>query len=128
MQLPKPASSGSFVSLKNQGDSVVGLVTKISGDGRTMANKEFPDGQACPLLELDVDGSDMKLTCSQVQLWTKVVELVETGVLTVGKMIKVEVTRIEPRGQGRTLKHFEVLVKDPDPALVAAVAQRDEPF
>lgn len=122
MQLPTPPAGGSFVSFKNVGDSVTGHVVEISGNGKTM------QGEPCPLVVLDVDGALMNVTCSQTQLWSKTVASVEAGELAVGKRAKFTYTQNEARPGGKTLKHFDIKVGEPDPAFASRAAAQAEPF
>lgn len=122
MQLPKPPASGAFVKFNDKGDSVTGHVLEIRGDGTTM------NGDPCPLIVLDVDGETVKVTCSQAQLWSKTVDLVTAGELTEGKKVRITLSDIERRPNGRTLKHFTIDVKDGEPAFAAKVAAQDDDF
>jgi hypothetical protein len=123
MQLPKAPTSGAFVSFKEVGDtSDWGVVTDINGNGTTF------NGDPCPQVVLDVNGAVKTVTCGQAQLWSKTVAAVDAGTLAVGKAAKFTLTNIERRNGGKTLKHFEIEVQDASPAMVAAVAQREEPF
>lgn len=123
MQLPKPPASGAFVKFADKGDSVTGHVLEIRGDGQTMG------GEACPLLVLDTGDEQVKVTCSQAQLWSKTVTAVEAGELAVGKRVRITLSDVERRPNGHTLKHFEIKVAEADPAFVAsAAASAPEPF
>lgn len=122
MQLPKPPASGAFVKFNDKGDSVTGHVLEIRGDGTTMA------GEPCPLIVLDNGDEQVKVTCSQAQLWSKTVDMVTSGELAVGKRVRITLSDIERRPNGRTLKHFDIKVAEPDPAYAAKAAAADEPF
>jgi len=119
--LPAPPPSGAFAKFATKGDKVVGHLLEVRGDGSTM------NGEPCPLLVIDTGDDTVKITCSQAQLWSKTVELHTAGTLVPGRKIKVELTDIERRPNGRTLKHFAIDVKD-DPDYQAKVAAQDEDF
>jgi hypothetical protein len=125
MQLPKAPTSGAFVSFKNEGDtSDWGIVTDINGNGTTF------NGDPCPEVVLNVNGAVVTVTCSQAQLWSKTVAVVESGELAIGRAAKFTMSKIERRNGGKTLKHFEIETKDADAAMVSASASSatDEPF
>lgn len=120
--LPTPPASGAFAKFHNEGDSVVGHLLEVRGDGSTM------QGEACPLLVIDTDEGPIKVTCAQQELWSTTVELYNAGKLTPGCRIRVTYTKSERRPNGHTLKRWEVKTGDADPAYAAKAAEADEPF
>jgi hypothetical protein len=108
-------ASGDFVKFENVGDTVTGTVTALGV-------KLWDDGTKSPQLELDTDDGSKTLTAGQVRLKLALAEQRPE----VGDRIRVELTQIEKRNGGKTLKHFDVKVQRgsagaaPAPAAAAA--------
>ncbi len=89
--------NGEFIKFDKIGDSVSGVVRKL---GR----KVWDDGSVSPQLELVTDdGTEKTLTAGQVRLKLALAEQRPE----VGDHIAVEMTDIEKRSGGKTLKHFK---------------------
>lgn len=100
----KPPPMGAFAKWVAIGDQVTGTLTRIEEEGG-----ETVQGDPCPELTIETeDGHEVQVTCSQARLWTRVAELDAEGALLVGRHIEIELTDIEKRNGGRTLKHFRV--------------------
>lgn len=95
-------ASHEYVKFVNEGDKIVGTILDISV--QTFDSQNGP--KVCPQLIIQEDGADepRTLTAGQVQLKAKLAELRPN----VGDRIAVALTKIEPRGGGKTLKHFTV--------------------
>ena len=91
---------GEFVKFENVGDTVAGTIQAIR-------KQVWDNGKVDPqLLLLDDNGEERSLTAGQVRLKAELADKRPE----VGDHIKVTLTSIEPRGGGKTLKHFEVIV------------------
>jgi hypothetical protein len=110
--------SNEFVKFDKVGDSVSGKVDHI---GR----KVWDDGSVSPQLDLITDDGEARtLTAGQVRLKLALAEKRPE----VGDHLRVELTQIEKRAGGKTLKHFDVAVKKAATASKAApVADDDAP-
>lgn len=118
------ADSGDYVKFEKVGDTVVGTITSLGV-------KTWDDGSKAPQLGLDTDDGPKTLTAGQIRLKLALAEQRPD----VGDRIRVELTDVEKRQGGRTLKHFRVDVQRkgaaaPAPAAAAAPAKSgfsDEP-
>jgi hypothetical protein len=107
------ADSGDYVKFDKIGDTVVGTITSLGV-------KTWDDGSKAPQLGLDTDEGPKTLTAGQVRLKLALAEQRPE----VGDRIRVELTDVEKRQGGRTLKHFRVDVQRAGgtPAPATAVA------
>lgn len=100
---PEIKSGGEFVKFDSVGDEVEGVITAI----RTHTFEGKDGIKIVPQLHLTLDdGEERTLTAGQVRLKAALVEQRPE----VGDRIKVKLTQVEPRGGGKTLKHFDVVV------------------
>lgn len=108
--------NGNFVKWETPGQSVVG---KVLGKG---VGKDLQGGDVPQMtIQLD-DGSEVTVGASQAQLRAKLMEAKPN----IGDRVKITFTHTEPRDKGKTLKHFEVLVKKgeaPTPEAAKAAAE-----
>lgn len=113
-------SEGNFMKFENIGDSIQGEIVDIT-------KQTWPDGKTCAQLVLDTgNGVEKTVTCGQVRLKAALAEKRPN----IGDLIKITYTMKEPRPGGKTLKHFEVLVKQGKTSEVPGtsfVASKDEP-
>lgn len=93
--------NGNFAKWENPGDELVGdVVGKGLGDDL--------NGHSVPQIVVATDdGSEITVTASQAQLKAKLMEARPA----VGDRVKITYTRNEKRDGGKTLKHFEVVLK-----------------
>ncbi|AGL13856.1 hypothetical protein [Actinoplanes sp. N902-109] len=111
---PDLRAGGEFVKLENRGDRVSGLITAVR-------SHTFDDGKKVPqvLFVDDVTGDERTWTAGQVQAKTKLSELRPEA----GDWFSAELTDIERRAGGKTLKHFSIEVnRGGRPAAGAAAA------
>lgn len=88
--------NGEFIKFDKVGDGVSGVVRKL---GR----KVWDDGSVSPQIELvSDDGEEKTLTAGQVRLKLALAEKRPE----VGDHLVVEMTEVEKRSGGKTLKHF----------------------
>lgn len=114
--------SNEFVKFENVGDTVSGKVENI---GR----KTWDDGSISPQLDLLTDDGEARtLTAGQVRLKLALAEKRPE----VGDHLTVTLTQIEKRSGGKTLKHFDVIVKKAAGATAtpapAALVDDEPPF
>lgn len=108
--------SNEFVKFDKVGDSVSG---KVDHTGR----KVWDDGSVSPQLDLITDDGEARtLTAGQVRLKLALAEKRPE----VGDHLRVELTQIEKRSGGKTLKHFDVVVKKAATASKAAPVGDDD--
>lgn len=105
---PEVKAGGDFVTFAEVGDSVAGEILAIT-------KHTWPDGKVSPQLYLSTDDGERTLTAGQVQLKAKLAEVRPA----VGDRIRIELTDIERRSGGKTLKHFSVQVKKHEPKVSA---------
>ena len=103
------ADTGEYVKFNEVGDTVTGTVTALGV-------KHWDDGNKSPQLTLDTDEGPKTLTAGQVRLKLALAEQRPE----VGDRIRVELTQIEKRSGGKTLKHFKVDVQRGSTAAAAA--------
>lgn len=110
-------SNGDFVTFKEVGDSVIGVIKAL----RT--GKDF-NGNPCPELILEVDGEEQTVTAGQVLLKAALAEKAPQ----VGDKIKIVYSGIGEARPGKApAKQFTVEVKPGEP-VKAARAAVDAPF
>ena len=110
-------NNGDFVSFKEVGDSVVGVIKSI----RT--GKDF-NGNPCPELILEVDGEERTVTAGQVLLKAALAEKAPQ----VGDKVRIVYSGIGDAKPGKApAKQFTVDVKVAEKARPAAAANTD-PF
>ncbi len=99
---PDLRPNGEFVKFENVGDSIAGTIVKIG-------KHRFDDGSIAPqiLLKTD-DGEEKTLTVGQVRLKVALAEKRPN----VGDHLTVTYVQQEKRAGGKTLKHFDVAVKE----------------
>lgn len=106
------SSEGTFVSWDSVGQEVVGVITDIT------TGTDF-NGVPCPQLTIGEGDDESIVTAGQAQLKAKLKALAPRK----GQRIKIVYTKKEPRAGGKTLKHFDVFVRDAEQtASVASVA------
>lgn len=114
--------NGNYQKWENPGDSIAGDVIG-KGVGQDVNGADVPQ-----LVILRDDGEEITVTAGQAQLRAKLMEANPN----VGDRCKIEYTRSEDRGGGKTLKHFEVNVKRGGaknaPPAAAEVAASDDDF
>ena len=97
---PDLAPDGEYVKFNAVGDAVAGKVTSVG-------LQRWDDGSISPKIGLlGDDGIERTLTAGQVRLKVALTEKRPE----VGDHLSVRLSQIEPRGGGKTLKHFEVEV------------------
>jgi hypothetical protein len=123
---PELRAGGEFVKLENKGDKISGLVTAIR-------SHRFDDGGVVPqvLFVDDETGEERTWTAGQIQAKRKLAEQRPEA----GDWFSAELTDVEKRSGGKTLKHIDVQVKRggkpvqadqwPEPARSAAAAEPD---
>jgi hypothetical protein len=113
---PAMKTADNFIKFDNVGDKVAGVILSV---GR----KNWDDGSVAPQLLLRCDdGEDRTLTAGQIRLKAALVEARPEP----GDHVAIELTQVEKRGGGKTLKHFEVRVKRGADAPVAASRKQDD--
>lgn len=105
---PEVKGGGEFVTFNDIGDNVAGTITGIS-------KHTWPDGKVSPQIYLDTDDGERTVTAGQVQLKSKLAEARPK----IGDKIRIELTDIEKRQGGKTLKHFDVKVRAAEPTVSA---------
>lgn len=93
--------NGNYAKWENPGDEVVGDVIG-KGIGQDLSGNSVPE----LVVRLD-DESEVTVTASQAQLRAKLLEARPD----VGDRIKITYTKSEKRDGGKTLKHFDLVVK-----------------
>lgn len=98
---PELREGGEFAKLENKGDRISGLITAVR-------SHRFDDGKVAPQVIFvdDVTGDDRTWTAGQVQAKAKLAALRPEA----GDWFSAELTDVEKRQQGRTLKHIDVQV------------------
>lgn len=115
-------STGDFLKLEKVGDGVTGELLAVS-------LHTWPDGDKCPKLVIRKDdGDEIIWTAGQIQAKALLKELRPRA----GQRIKVELTQIEKRAGGKTLKHIDIKVAGnasttpaAEPVAVAAGSNED---
>lgn len=107
---PELRVGGEFVRFDNVGDSVSGTISAIRAH-------KFDDGSVAPqILLVTDDGDERTVTAGQIRLKTALAEQRPEA----GDHIAITYTQQEKRAGGKTLKHFEVVVKRGDGTVPAA--------
>jgi len=96
------SATGSYISWKNVGDKVTGVVTRLG------VGKDFND-EDCPELIIDVDGEAKTLTAGQRNLQT----VLRESAPKVGQKITIEFTGVAE--EFRNMKLFKVTLGDAAP-------------
>lgn len=96
---PELRTSSDYVTFENVGDKVSGTIVNIKAH-------RFDDGKVVPQLLIDVGGEEKTVTAGQVKLKAELAEKRPEP----GDAITIELTDIEKRSGGKTLKHFKVEV------------------
>lgn len=116
------AVAADFFKFEKEGDTIAGTITAIT-------EQTWPDGKKDPQLHLATDeGTEIAVTCGQIQLKTKLV----AAAPNIGDHVKLTFTHSEARAGGKTLKHFDVQCTPagggrPTPAPAAAPAAAAAP-
>lgn len=116
------AVAADFFKFEKEGDTIAGTITAIT-------EQTWPDGKKDPQLHLATDeGTEIAVTCGQIQLKTKLV----AAAPNIGDHVKLTYTHSEARAGGKTLKHFDVQCTPagggrPTPAPAAAPAAAAAP-
>jgi hypothetical protein len=114
---PELRAGGEFVKLENKGDKISGLITAIR-------SHRFDDGSVVPqvLFVDDETGEERTWTAGQIQAKRKLAEQRPEA----GDWFSAELTDVEKRSGGKTLKHIDVQVKrGGQPAPKASVNRED---
>lgn len=106
---PDLQQNDDYVKFEKVGDSLKAVILKIG-------KKEWPDGKTDPQLLVRTKDGERTLTAGQARLKAQLVELRPQ----VGDGLSITLTKIEPRGGGKTLKHFDVQVIKPGQQAQAA--------
>lgn len=93
--------NGNFAKWENEGDEIVGDVIG-KGIGHDLQNNAVPE----LVIRLDNE-EEVTVTASQAQLRAKLLEERPS----VGDRVKITYTKSEKRDGGKTLKHFDLAVK-----------------
>lgn len=101
---PSIKSNDNFVTFTAVDDTVAGTILKI---GRQTFTNNGVDSVAPQLLLRCDDGEERTLTAGQIRLKMALVEERPE----VGDHVRITLTQVEKRGGGKTLKHFDVVVK-----------------
>lgn len=97
---PELREGGEFVSFENVGDKVSGTVNAVRAH-------RFDDGKVAPQILITTDdGEERTVTAGQVRLKAELAAQRPEA----GDHVSIELTDIEKRSGGKTLKHFEVQV------------------
>lgn len=121
---PELRAGGDFVKLENKGDRISGVINAIR-------SHRFDDGGVVPqvLFVDDATGEERTWTAGQIQAKRKLAEQRPEA----GDWFSAELTDVEKRAGGKTLKHIEIVVNRggaprqapaPAPAASAAPAQQ----
>lgn len=98
---PDLRSGGAFVRFENPGDTIAGTIQAVR-------KHTFDDGSVAPqILLVDDDGEERTISAGQVRLKAALAEERPA----VGDHLTVTLTKVEKRGGGKTLKHFDVAVR-----------------
>jgi hypothetical protein len=98
---PELQTGDNFFSFDNVGDTLQGRIELIK-------RQIWADGSVSPQLFLTApDGTDVILSAGQIRLKNELVAQRPAP----GDDIWIRMTKVEPRGGGKTLKHFEVRVR-----------------
>lgn len=114
---PELRTSSDYVSFENIGDKVAGTIINIKPH-------RFDDGKVVPQLLLDVNGEEKTVTAGQVRLKAALADKRPEP----GDAIVIELTDIEKRAGGKTLKHFNVQIGAQALAPTAKAAAAAEGF
>jgi len=95
---------GNYAKFENVGDEVSGKVINIGAH-------RWDDGSVSPQITLETPTGEVTVTAGQVRLKAALAEKrPETG-----DFLTIQLTQIEKRAGGKTLKHFDVTVDKGDP-------------
>lgn len=115
---PELRTGGDFIKFDNVGDTVAGTINAVRAH-------RFDDGKVAPQILLTTDdGEEKTVTAGQVRLKVALAEQRPEQ----GDHITITLAQIEKRAGGKTLKHFDVQVRQsgsapaPQPAPAAAQA------
>ena len=110
--LTATGGGGLFVKWEEAGQQVVGIITQMDVVRDHFAAIDDKNAAMHPRLTIDTDMGDQIVTCSQAQLRSKVIEAHQTTGLEVGDKIAIVYTGIEYLAGGKTMKTFDVVVKN----------------
>jgi hypothetical protein len=96
---PELNGSKRYVNFDIPGDSVAGRVTALG-------IQNWNDGTFAPKIELATESGEQIITAGQIRLKIALAEKRPE----VGDFLSVTLTHIEDRGNGKSLKHFNVVV------------------
>ena len=97
---PSMQVGGDYVKFEKVGDTVAGVIIEVTA-------KRWDDGSISPQLLLDCGDATKTVTAGQVRLKAALAEQRPER----GDHVTITLTDIERRSGGKTLKHFEVIVK-----------------
>lgn len=92
-----------YVNFETIGDSAEGVVTEVG-------LQNWSDGTFAPKITLSNELGSKIITAGQIRLKIALIEKRPE----VGDYLSVTLTQIENRGNGKTLKHFDVIVNKPN--------------
>jgi hypothetical protein len=96
---PEFNGSKRYVNFDVVGDSVSGTVTGLG-------IQNWSDGTAAPKIEIETESGEQIITAGQIRLKIALTEKRPE----VGEYLSVTLTQREDRGNGKSLKHFDVIV------------------
>jgi hypothetical protein len=96
---PELGAPKKYVNFENVGDSAEGVVTEVG-------LQNWSDGTFAPRITLSDELGSKTITAGQIRLKIALTEKRPE----VGDYLSVTLTQIENRGNGKTLKHFDVIV------------------
>jgi hypothetical protein len=96
---PELSAPKKYVNFENVGDSAEGVVTEVG-------LQNWSDGTFAPKITLSDELGSKIITAGQIRLKIALIEKRPE----VGDYLSVTLTQIENRGNGKTLKHFDVIV------------------
>lgn len=99
---PEFNGSKKYVNFDIPGDSVSGTVTGLG-------IQNWSDGTFAPRIELSTESGEQTITAGQIRLKIALTEKRPE----VGDYLSITLTHIEDRGNGKSLKHFDVIVNKP---------------
>ena len=99
---PEFNGSKKYVNFDIPGDSISGTVTGLG-------IQSWSDGTFAPRIELSTESGEQTITAGQIRLKIALTEKRPE----VGDYISITLTQIEDRGNGKSLKHFDVIVNKP---------------
>ena len=97
------APVGSFAKFQNPGDSVAGTIKAVER-GTDLQGNPVPQWRI-----VQADGTEIAVTCSQYELLTWALENKPPA----GSGISITLSQLEPIGDGKTVKRFDIVTNPP---------------